>query len=69
MTFEQVTVFLIQYTMYIIIMQLSQTSVVSQLLFLSNVRILSAKMFRSFTFCCPTEWLFTDKSPTDAGAI
>lgn len=54
MTFEQVTVFLIQYTMYIIIMQLSQTSVVSQLLFLSNVRILSAKMFRSFTFCCPT---------------
>lgn len=54
MTFEQVTVFLIQYTMYIIIMQLSQTSVVSQLLFLSNVRILSAKMFRSFTFCFPT---------------
>ena len=53
MTFEQVTVFLIQYTMYII-MQLSQTSAVSQLLFLCNVRILSAKMFRSFTFCCPT---------------
>ena len=53
MTFEQVAVFLIQYTMYII-MQLSQTSVVSQLLFLCNVRILSAKMFRSFTFCCPT---------------
>ena len=54
MTFEQVTVFLIQYTMYIIIMQLSQTSVVSQLLFPCNVRILSAKMFRSFKFCCPT---------------
>lgn len=53
MTFEQVTVFLIQYTMYII-MQLSQTSVVSQLLFLCNVSILSAKMFRSFKFCCPT---------------
>ena len=54
MKFEQVTVFLIQYTMYIIIMQLSPTSVVSQLLFLYNVRTVSAKMFRSFTFCCPT---------------
>ena len=54
MTFEQVTVFLIQYILYIIIMQLSQTSVVSQLLFLCNVRIFSAKMFRSFTLRCPT---------------
>ena len=54
MKFEQVTVFLVQYTMYIIIMQLSPTSVVFQLLFLCNVRTLSAKMFRSFTFCCPT---------------
>lgn len=53
MTFEQVTVFLIQYTMYII-MQLSQTLVVSQLLFLCNVSILSAKMFRSLKFSCPT---------------
>ena len=50
MKFEQVTVFLVQYTMYIIIMQLSPTCVVSQLLFLCNVRTLSAKRFGLLRF-------------------
>lgn len=54
MKFEQVIVFIVQYTRYLIIMQLSPTSVVSQLLFLCNVRTSSTKMFRSFTICCPT---------------